>query len=105
MNSNFLINILSKFDLNKSYLNLWFEMKMNTKCGKYYYIYTTNELINVFYAIICLNTISDKDINSLAKWGSFGYYSGGIESRFVMDLSFISIALLITFILIHNRFD
>ena len=89
MSSNLLIEVLSEFDINYKYYKISVKQQLNKNYGKNYWF-----LCFVLLSLLSFNTfilflISDEYIDSLNKYGSIGYSSGGKISRLMVDAAVI----------------
>src|SRR5882724_8543633 len=103
MSERFLLNIFSKFNLNKSFFNLCFELKILRGKQKFmnFWIFLILLIFITIIEIIKLIKISDNDRESLLKYGSLGYYAGGKECRFMLDLIVLSYCFYTIMLFIH----
>ena len=92
MSQTFILNLFSKFNLNKSFFNLWFELKILRGKQKFmnFWIFLILLIFITIIEIIKLIKISDNDRKSLLKYGSIEYYTGGKECRFMLDMLVLS---------------
>ena len=105
MSANFLIDVLSQFDINIKYFKITIKNQLNRNYGLFYwflcFVLLSLVLINTFILIF----ISDDDINNLKKFGSFGFKLAGKLYRFMMDAATVTVYMLLFIILLNYFFD
>ena len=105
MSSNFLVQVLSEFDINIKYFKINIKNQFNCNYALFYWLLCSlnfsQYLINAFILLF----ISDEDIDGLKKYGSLGYICGGKTSRFMIDLAAMSFYSLILIVLSNYFID
>ena len=83
MSSNFLIEVLSQFDINVKYFKIKIKNQLNINYGLFYWLLCFVLFYSILKNTLILVFISDNDVNSLNKLGSFGFKLGGKVSSLV----------------------
>ena len=105
MSSNFLVQVLSEFDINVKFFKITIKNQLNRNYGLFYWF-----LCCVSLSILLINTfilvlISDDDIHGLNSFGSFGFKIGGKMTRFMLDATTVTFYAFILIILLNYFFD
>src|ERR1700753_3980547 len=90
MSSNFLIEILSEFDLNLKHYKISVKNELNRNYGLFYWFLCFVSLSLLLFNTFTLVLISDDDVRRIREFGSIGYSSGGKMSRFMLDTAVVS---------------
>ena len=90
MSSNFLIEVLSEFDINNKYFKISVKNQLNRNYGIFDWL-----LCFVWLSLLLFNTfillfISDDDIQGLKAFGSLGFKVGSKISRFMLDTAIVT---------------
>ena len=105
MSSNYLIELLSEFDINIKYLKVKINNQLNRNYGHFYLFLCFVSLSLLLFNTFILVFISDDDIDSLKMFGSFGFKLVGKRSRFIIDTGAIAYYICIFLIQINYLFD
>ena len=105
MSSNFLIEVLSKFDINFKFFKITAKNQLNRNYGHFYWF-----LFCVSFSLVLFNTyilvfITDDDINSLKMFGSIGLKMVGKRNRFMIDACMVTHFTCVLVVLLSCLFD
>ena len=89
MSTNYLVEVLSQFDINFKYFKICVKNQLNRKYGQFYWFLCFVSLSLLSYNTFILVFISDEDIDSLKKYGSVGFKLAGISSRLMLDIIYL----------------
>ena len=103
--SKFLLKLIEKFDLPTLIYQFSSERQSFKKFENSLMFLMLFYTFLVIQNVIKLILIDNNDVENLIKYGSTGYYSGGVETRLIIDFSQISIDLLSLLLLIHYYLD
>ena len=105
MNTNYLVEVLSEFDINVKYFKISVKKQLNRNYGLIYWFLCLFSVYSVLINTFILILISDDDINSLKKYGSIGFKLGGKSSRLMLDISVDTFFCLISYLFWINFLD
>ena len=105
MSSNFLVQVLSEFDINFKYLKISVKNQLNRNYGLFYWFLCLFSVFSVLINNYILFFISDDDVNRLKKFGSLGFKLGGKESRFMLDIAWVTYLSFKLILFFYNFFD
>ena len=101
MSSNYLIEVLSEFDINIKYLKVKINNQLNRNYGHFYWFLCFVSLSLLLINIFILVFISDDDIDSLKIFGSFG--TDILRPIFVLTIMMLVSHVLLCFVLFLTK--
>src|ERR1700761_6015670 len=105
MSTNFLVEVLSIFDINVKYFKISVKNQLNRNYGLFYWFLCLFSVFSVFRNTFILVFISDDDVNSLKKLGSCGFTLGGKSSRLMLDICTVTLFSFNSYLLWNNFSD
>src|ERR1700761_8214164 len=105
MKPNFLIEVLSEFDINVKHYKISVKNQLNRNYGLFYWLLCFVSLSFLLFNTFTLVLISDDNVNRLLEFGSIGYYCGGRASRFMIDTAGVSYYFFIFVLYFNHLFD
>ena len=105
MASNYLLDVLSEFDINYKYFQITVKNQLNRNYGHFYWLLCSMFLICLSIQTIDFLLIPNEDIESLKKFGSLSVYCGGKEIKLILDLNTLTYYAFILIVLFNYFFD